>query len=112
MAVETFTWRPLKAAQGQIDHRVRTSQFGDGYAQVVGDGLNNRSQSWPLTFTGRKDTIVAIRDFLDRHAGYKSFLWTPPLGSVGFYRAKEIGISAVGGLAYTLTVTFEQAFHP
>ncbi|RAU39253.1 phage tail protein [Pseudomonas sp. RIT411] len=112
MAVETFTWRPLSGAQGQIDHRTRTSQFGDGYAQVVGDGPNNRSQSWPLTFKGRRETIIEIRDFLDRHAGYRSFLWTPPLGSIGFYRAKEVSISPVGGAVYTLTATFEQAFHP
>ncbi|NMY89829.1 phage tail protein [Pseudomonas oryzihabitans] len=112
MAVETFTWSPRLDPEGTATYRTRTSQFGDGYAQVVGDGLNNKSQSWPLTFKGGRATIVAIRDFLDRHAGYRSFLWTPPLGAVGFYKASEYRLAAHGAEIYTLTVTFEQAFHP
>ncbi|WP_295460507.1 phage tail protein [uncultured Pseudomonas sp.] len=112
MAVETFTWDPRPDAEGTATYRTRKTPLGDGYAQVVGDGLNNKSQSWPLTFKGGEATIVAIRDFLDRHAGYRSFLWTPPLGAVGFYIAGEHRLAAHGADIYTLTVTFEQWFHP
>lgn len=112
MAIETFGWTPDKSPSGEYTYRTRTAQFGDGYAQVVGDGINAESQSWPLTFTGTKAGMVAIRDFLRRHGGAKSFLWTPPAGDLGLYRCKTFGLSHVGGSIYTLNATFEQAFHP
>mgnify|MGYP006206653597 CR=1 FL=1 len=52
MAIERFTWATEKGAEGDVTQRVRTKQFGDGYEQSVEEGLNNQSQSWPLTFTG------------------------------------------------------------
>ncbi|HGX3315081.1 TPA: phage tail protein, partial [Pseudomonas aeruginosa] len=49
MAIETFTWVPDDGADVDGTLRTRTSQFGDGYAQESGDGLNGESQSWSLT---------------------------------------------------------------
>ncbi|CAG9184298.1 phage tail protein [Cupriavidus respiraculi] len=112
MATETFTWRPVNTAAGQVTLRTRTAQFGDGYSQAVGDGLNNKVQSWPLQFAGLKAEIQAIQDFLDRHGGYRSFLWTPPLGVQGMYRVPEYSPAADKGGIYTLSATFVQAFAP
>jgi phage-related protein len=112
MAIETFVWCPKTEAQGTTTQRVRTSQFGDGYAQVVGDGINGKSQSWNLTFVGKEAVTREIRDFLDSHRGYKSFLWTPPLGDLGLYRAEEYQLTGNGAGVYTITVTFNEAFAP
>lgn len=112
MPLETFAWSPLNEPQGDITYRARTAQFGDGYAQVVGDGINNRQQSWPLTFTRRKEEAQAILDFFDRHAGYRAFLWTPPLGQLSLFRVTQHTLRPLGGGLYTITATFEQAFHP
>lgn len=110
MALETFEWTPDGEVQGDITFRVRSARFGDGYAQVVGDGPNNEQQSWPLTFGGTADEIAPIRDFLRAHGGYRSFRWTPPLGEPGLYRCARFGIAAAPGGTFRLTATFEQAF--
>ncbi|MDP9528485.1 phage tail protein [Pseudomonas protegens] len=112
MAAETFTWIPNSNASPTISFRTKSSKFGDGYEQKVKDGINNRTQSWPLTFSGHKQRIMEIMDFLDRQAGAAAFYWTNPFGQTALYRCSEYQPQAIGGNAYTLTATFEQAFHP
>ena len=112
MAIETFSWKPDKSPAGTYSYRTRKAQFGDGYAQVVGDGINAEAQSWPLTFIGFKADMQAIRDFLRQHGGAKAFLWTPPAGALGLYRCASFGITPVGANLYSLSATFEQAFQP
>lgn len=112
MATETFTWKPNNDPAATIAFRTKSARFGDGYEQRAQDGINNRSQSWPLTFTGQKARIKEIMAFLDRHAGATPFFWSDPLGEQMLYRCSEYQPKAMGGDAYTLTATFEQAFHP
>ena len=107
---ETFSWTPLVGMNGSAKYRVLSAQFGDGYQQVAADGINNKIESWPVSFTGTEDEIRPIRDFLDHHAGYQSFYWTPPLGEKGLYRSFDITITPLGGDIYTLSTVFEQAF--
>ncbi|MCO8251100.1 phage tail protein [Comamonas thiooxydans] len=113
---EIFGWRPLSEPRGTVSHRTLRAQFGDGYAQVAGDGINPRKQSWPLEFRGRAGQIKPIRDFLDRHAGARSFTWTPPLGDPGHYLAGEYQVTPHGGRgplkSYTLSVTFTEFNRP
>ncbi|WP_181944600.1 phage tail protein, partial [Klebsiella pneumoniae] len=52
MAIEIFTWSPRVNPTQTVNFRTRKAQFGDGYAQVSGDGLNTRSQEWELNFVG------------------------------------------------------------
>ena len=110
--METFTWSAQVGAQGETSYRVRRAQFGDGYEQVAGDGINNETQSWPLTFKGKTSAIQPIRDFLRRHEGRKTFLWTPPMGELGLYRCESFRLIPHGAGVYSLTATFEQAYHP
>jgi phage-related protein len=112
MAIERFTWATEKGAEGDIAQRVRTKKFGDGYEQAVEDGLNNQSESWPVTFTGMAARILEIRKFLDKHKGAKAFLWTPPLGVLGLYKCNGYKPVHRGGSVYAITATFEQTFHP
>ncbi|END0094500.1 phage tail protein [Pseudomonas aeruginosa] len=112
MAIETFTWTTESGGEGDITFATRSAQFGDGYKQLVSEGLNSKSQSWPVSITGPAATIKAAMDFLDRHAGARAFLWTPPLGGLGFYTCAGYRPVNLGGRVYRLTATFEQAFHP
>ncbi|NWA81600.1 phage tail protein [Pseudomonas sp. D2002] len=112
MAIERFTWSTEKGAEGDITQRVRSKQFADGYEQSVEDGLNNQSESWPVTFTGMESRILEIRKFLDRHKGAKGFLWTPPLGVLGLYKCKGYKPVHRGGQVYAINATFQQTFHP
>ncbi|MDI3399663.1 phage tail protein [Pseudomonas sp. V88_4] len=112
MAVETFSWCPFVSATSAPEYRNRTSKFGNGYEQVVGDGPNNRQDAWPLTFVVKEAVALQIKDFLDRHAGHKSFLWTPPLGDLSFYRASAPAVTSLGAGMYSLATTFTQSFLP
>jgi phage-related protein len=112
MAIETFSWPVQSGEQGEVTFAVRTKKFGDGFEQSVGESLNNRSQSWPITYTGTKERVKAVKDFLDRHKGTKAFLWTPPLGELGLYKCTSYRPANRGGRIYTLTATFTQTFHP
>lgn len=113
MAIETFTWRVQGQPEGSLNQRVRSAQFGDGYKQVSGDGINPETQSWPLTFSGNKSDMQPLLAFVRRHTT-KSFIWTPPLGEKGLYRvtADSIRVVPIGGPAVSISATFEQAYAP
>lgn len=114
---ELFHWRPLAEPEGVFTHATLNAQFGDGYAQMAGDGINNTKQSWPLMFRGRAAAVTPIKAFLERHAGYRAFLWTPPFGMQGYYVAQEgFRLQPHGGAgqskSYTLSVTFKEVARP
>lgn len=112
MAIETFTWPVQSGDAGDITYRTRRSQFGDGYAQTVADGPNNKEQSWPVSHTGSKKAVSEIMAFFDRHAGAKAFFWSTPLGELGLYTCSDPKPTPMGGGQFKLTATFTQAFHP
>lgn len=108
---DTFTWKPVTNPTGTSTFGVRTAQFGDGYSQEVADGINNETQSWPLTFSGTKAEMQPIADFLRAHAGYIGFYWTPMLGVQGIYKATSFTINEASGI-YSVSATFQQRFAP
>lgn len=54
MAAEVFTWCPVPGASVDYEYSTRAAQFGDGYEQESGSGINNERQVWSLTFDGNK----------------------------------------------------------
>ncbi|WP_175106474.1 phage tail protein [Pararobbsia alpina] len=113
MTTPVFTWAPTPGVVGTTSYKTRTAQFNDGYSQAVADGINNVSDSWPLTFTKPSAVIAAIKAFLDATGGWQSFLWTPPLRAQGLFRCPvSSAITPVDGDAYTLTATFIEVFNP
>ena len=112
MAVETFTFKRQAGAQGKITYRVKTAQFGDGYAQTVQDGINNKTQDWPLSFEGSIADMQPILDFFDRHGGHKSFWWHPPGSATPLlFRADAVNLTSRGGGVYQVTAEFKQVFN-
>lgn len=112
---ETFTYCTRVGATGDIMQRAWENEFGDGYIQAGGIGINTKSQSWDISVVGRMapgDDLLNIRDFLDRHEGYKSFLWTPPGGTQGRYSANGYKLNAAGAGIITLSATFKQVYRP
>lgn len=112
MAIQTFNWCPRLNASADVTFRTRKAQFGDGYTQVAGDGLNNKGQTWSLEFVGDESTIKAIVNFLDSHAGIKSFFWKAPLAEIALYRCENYKPTALGNKKYSLAATFIQSFAP
>lgn len=110
MALQTFTWSPRNGPSADIQDRTRSVQYGDGYEQVTGDGINPETQSWPLTFTGLNADIKPILAFLRLHGERTSFKWTNPLGEVGLYRASQLKPTILDFARMTVTVTFVTAY--
>lgn len=112
MASETFTWERQSGAAGRINFRIIEAQFGDGYSQVVPDGLNTKTQSWPLSFEGNMNYMQPILDFFARHKGAKSFYWTPPGEPAPLlFRASDLTLTSRGAGVYSLAVEFKQVFY-
>lgn len=112
MTTPTFTWLPNVDPNGTIKLRTFGVQFGDGYSMDVGDGLNTKTKTWPLSFDVDDTTATAIIAFFDAQAGYQSFYWTPPLGVQGYYQVKEYGLTPRGSGWNTISATFMQVFRP
>ena len=71
------------------NQRVQRVQFGDGYSQVLTDGLNIEQEIWdcktiPLT----NDEAFSIESFLLSKKG-QAITWTPPFNTKTFSRPFE-----------------------
>ncbi|RSK70802.1 phage tail protein [Enterobacter huaxiensis] len=115
MAIQTFTWRTQIHAgmEGEFSYSTRSASFGDGYEQIVGDGINPEKQSWPMTLTGKKAEILAALSFCREHIT-KSFIWTSPVGETGLYRIEADSIKAqpLSSKVMIIKATFKQAYAP
>lgn len=109
---DTFIWRVHATASGGGKFVVSRAQFGDGYSQAVPRGINPHQQEWDVTVSDYTVGIKVVRDFLANHIG-ESFLWTPPMGTEGYYRCDE-GYQPVyqGGGYWTLSMKFTEVFLP
>ncbi|MFF0976162.1 phage tail protein, partial [Proteus mirabilis] len=67
--MEEFKWRTQiqDSPSGEFKHRIKEVEFGDGYKQVAGDGINPESQTWPFAYMGLKDEVMPIFKFIRRH---------------------------------------------
>lgn len=113
MATKTFSWVPLAEPSGEYRIRTHTAQFGDGYTQDAGDGINNESSNWPLNFEVDETKAKAIVAFFRDHGGFKPFKWTPPLAtSSKLFVAKGYTVQPVFSKCkmYRISVTFEERF--
>jgi phage-related protein len=111
--VDTFTppFPPQEAPSGEIVLRIKQTQFGDGYRQIVGDGLNTKIQRWPLTWKGTVTEIREITDFMDAHIGV-SFYYTPPNGVQGRYACMNYQEVPEAAGNMSVNAVLEQVFFP
>lgn len=71
-----FKWLPDQDNfTGTAEPKVRLVSFGDGYEQRQKNGINHNLRSYSLTFTGDRDYIDEIDDFLDDRGGVEAFTW-------------------------------------
>lgn len=113
MPTDVFAWSVRTGASEQILASSLQAQFGDGYKQVAGVGINSISETWPLSCNGIPEKILTIRDFLHGHVT-NSFWWTNPWGERKIYRVIGNSISStfINGGWVEISFTFEQAFAP
>ncbi|CAB4180551.1 COG4718 Phage-related protein [uncultured Caudovirales phage] len=105
-----FTYAPDDGADKDTKPRVLAAQFGDGYEQVTGDGINTLQSEWQVTFTRDSATIDTIESFLDTKAGVTSFTWTPPGMSEIRVRCRDYRRSLAAYGWHRLSATFKRVF--
>ncbi|RKH93612.1 phage tail protein [Corallococcus sp. AB038B] len=77
--MERFPFTPDYGAQADAAPRVRRAQFGDGYSQRSGDGLNPVLRRWALQFSNlAKLNADALEAFLRARAGVEPFEFVTP----------------------------------
>lgn len=110
---DTFTWAARVDASEDLTVATLSAQFGDGYKQVAGSGMNAAVESWSLTCNGSRAEMVAIRAFLKSHIT-TAFWWTNAWGDRQLYRVKSDSISTkfIHGELAEISFKFEQAFAP
>lgn len=106
----TFTYIPQYGVQVDKSPRVRTAQFGDGYAQRVADGINTLPRRWSLSFEGPLADIQVIDAFLAARGGVESFDWTPVNGAAGKWVCSQWSITETSFEWQTLNCSFEEIF--
>ena len=61
-----------------VQHRVLTAQFGDGYDQTLGDGVNTKNDAFTANFKNRREAeINLLADYLDKTAAGKILIKVP-----------------------------------
>lgn len=116
---QIFEWSPLVEYSGSPSFRTLSAQFGDGYTQEVGDGINTKMDSYSLSFRGEFAKIKAIMDFIDQHQGYIPFYWLPKdycgemlLFVCKGYNKDNVSHDGRPNGIWSLSCTFEQRHEP
>lgn len=110
MVVPVFNFPVQANDAGDREYLTRNAQFGDGYEQVSGEGINSSRDTWSITYSGKIDDVRLVREFLDERKGRLSFLWRNPFGELSMYRASKYNIVPYSRDVLRLTTTFTQSF--
>lgn len=109
--LKTFTWCPEVGAEAQYLERNLKAQFGDGYVQIMGDGINTSVDVWPLTFSKDIAEALLIRKFILEHKERTPFYWTPPYETeAAKYIASGLTFNYSGGRLGIVKATFTKTF--
>ena len=110
MSLQVFKYQMNMGAGAEVRHNVTKTQFGDGYAQRVSHGINNKRTDWSGTKVGDYETVIKpIADFLDAHGGVKPFLWTNPHGETKQYVCQDYQVTQRKGNFWQISLKFEQS---
>ena len=69
MAIETFIWPVRTGATESINIATQEIQFGDGYKQVAGVGINEDNATWELSCNGKLSDMAVINSMSLNHSG-------------------------------------------
>lgn len=92
--------------------RVLKAQFGSGYAQRAGDGLNNIVGSYSVTFENlTRDEAAVIVQFFKTQGGARAFVFIPPGEEVErLWTCEKWKRTHVDATIDTVTASFEEVF--
>lgn len=106
----TFTIEPTIASRKSHEPRVKRAQFGNGYYQIVGDGLNADLEKWSLTWILDDTDKQTVEDFFTTEGGYNFFFWTSPENGASqkAYICPKWSVQPMGADVFTITAEFEE----
>lgn len=110
---DTFYFDCSAGTVGNVVHAVRRARFGDGYGQIVKNGINARASVWTVAMQNlSEDDSAVVVDFLDAHVG-RSFYWTPPRTiKPGYFTCSQYTLTPVEFGLQSISATFEEVFFP
>lgn len=109
-----LTFRPFKNADSGMDvewePKLLTNQFGDGYRQEMGDGINNDQEPYSPEWTNAKyDEAMYIINFIKARKGTEPFLWQPNGESVTkVFKCKRMNRRWKSGKRCDISCVFEE----
>lgn len=116
--MERFEYDVHYSLDASVERRTLRADFGDGYSQEAGDGINARKEAWRISAVGHWTNgtgmpVKAISEFIDRHGGYKAFEWETPMGHIKLFKCRAgYSLRHEGANVFELTATFEEVHHP
>lgn len=111
MTVFTPPYAPSYSTPVRKTYRRLENSFGDGYEQLVQDGLNNVSEVWDNVWNNISDEAGdVIEDYLDQFAG-TTFQWTTPKGITKYFSCKDFTRTFVGYKTCSISATFTESFN-
>ena len=101
---------PQISANEENSYRVLNAQFGDGYEQIAGDGLNTKISSVTLSWNAiSQDHANTIATFLNDRGGAEAFDYTVPGDTLKKYRCDSWSRTR-GGPFDSINATFREVY--
>ena len=112
MADLPTTVKPTLSTNKEVKTRILEANFGDGYSQRAGDGINTIKGKWNPEWTALNQVnFDELNDFFEERNGRKNFNWTPPGESTSKkFICKSWNVSHIGASKFRLACEFQQVF--
>ena len=111
---DNVKYKPTQGLDMALSRRVKEITYGDGYKQVILDGINTLQNSWSVTWANRSRADAnAILNFLQAHLKTPAFYWgiaTFPGGGKMVVRCEDVSISEPKPNYFTITATIKRDY--
>lgn len=103
---------PSIGSGGNHKFRIREANFGDGYSQTAGDGINTLESTVTLQWNNITTTLYdELYAFFVGLGGYQSFEYTLPNGSTAYqWKCKQFSDSWGEYNRRNFTATIERSY--
>lgn len=103
---------PTTSASKQSEAKTLKADFGDGYTQRVGNGINNVRDTYTLSWEDISRTDAkTIDDFLRARGGWDAFYWTAPGATVAKkWICEQWSVTNASTVLDSVSATFIEVF--
>jgi phage-related protein len=109
-----FTCKLSAQSKKSVQNRILVAQYGNGYSQVVKDGINSNTDKWDLTFIPLSGTaLTTLNSFFTLVGCDVWFSWVP----IGETISKKFRVdkdslqkTMINFTMYVITVKITQCF--